>query len=143
MHTSHRALPRSPDNSAYRYSSEENGECFAFWHVWPNMTFGRLPGSPNFGVFSIDPVSVGETRARGDRFTTKEADSPEEAARRTYVDNVLWPEDKAICESVQRGLRSRGYEQGPLVAPEPYDGNNEIVCQLFQRLTREALEAES
>jgi hypothetical protein len=94
-------------------------------------------------VFSIDPVSVGETRARGDRFTTKEADSPEEAARRTYVDNVLWPEDKAICESVQRGLRSRGYEQGPLVAPEPYDGNNEIVCQLFQRLTREALEAES
>jgi len=71
-------------------------------------------------------------RAKGD-------ESDHDRRRREYVDDILWPEDLGICESVQRGLKSRSYDQGTLIAQPPHGGHNEGVCHLFQRLTLEAL----
>src|SRR6266481_4114854 len=99
----------------------------------------KLPDPTGFGVFAIDPLSVSQCRSRGHYFRLPGPDTAEEAARREYVAKVLWPEDEEICESVQQGLRSRGYRQGPIVAPDACDGGSETTVGLFQRLTLEAL----
>ena len=141
MHTSHTARSENPDNAAYRFSPEQAAGAFAFWHVWPNLTFGRFPGSPNFSVFSADPIDLVRTRSRGDQLYLPNADSPQDVARREYIAQTLFPEDVAICESVQRGLGSRGYRPGRMMVTGDSSGRSESVAHLFQRLTLAALEA--
>ena len=138
-HSSHTAVTENPHNTAYRWTPNEHDTRFFFWHVWPNITFGIFPGSPNFGVFSAVPIDVETTSPRGLRMRTKGAESEHDRKRREYVDNTLWPEDLGICESVQRGLKSRSYDQGLLFAQPPPGGHNEAVCHLFQSLTLNAL----
>ena len=136
-HSSHLGVPTKPENAAYHHTEDQGG--FAFWHVWPNITFGTFPGSPNFGAFCARPVSATRTCARGFRLRLPAPETPEEERRRRYMDEILWPEDKGICESVQRGMRSRSYNQGPLLAQPPHDGLSEAVVHLFQQRTLEVL----
>ena len=140
-HSSHTAITTKPSNAAYNWSREAHDPRFFFWHVWPNITLGIFPGAPNFSVFNASPIDVETTKPWGIRMRSKGAESEHDRQRREYVDNVLWPEDLSICESVQRGLRSRSYDQGMLIAQPPHGGHNEGVCHLFQRLTLDALTA--
>ncbi len=140
MHAKHVAKIRRADSKkAYSVTPTEGYEDFLVWHIWPNITIIKFPGPTGFGVFAIDPLSVSQCRSRGHYFRLPGPDTAEEAARREYVAKVLWPEDEEICESVQQGLRSRGYRQGPIVAPDACDGGSEATVGLFQRLTLEAL----
>ena len=138
-HSSHTTFTAKQDNAAYHWSPGEHDPRFFFWHVWPNITFGIFPGSPNFSVFNAVPIDVATTSPRGIRMRAKGDESDHDRRRREYVDDILWPEDLGICESVQRGLKSRSYDQGTLIAQPPHGGHNEGVCHLFQRLTLEAL----
>jgi phenylpropionate dioxygenase-like ring-hydroxylating dioxygenase large terminal subunit len=140
MHARHSATIRRVDSKkAYAVGPGEGAEDFIVWHIWPNITVAKFPGIAGFGIFQIDPLSVGQCRSRGHFFRLPGPDTAEEIARREYVAKVLWPEDEAICESVQLGLQSRGYRQGPLVAPDACDGGSEATVGLFQRLIFEAL----
>ena len=58
MHTTHVMLSTKPCNAAYQYEPLNAGRYAVFWHVWPNLDFGVMPGSPNLGIFAIDPVSL-------------------------------------------------------------------------------------
>ena len=60
-------------------------------------------------------------------------------ARRRYVDEVLWPEDKRICESVQRGLGSIVYKQGRYMIGPTINGPSEVVCHHLMKLNLSAL----
>lgn len=138
-HTSHTAATERPDNVAYKWQHGEHDPRFFFWHVWPNLTFGIFPGSPNFGVFQATPIDHQTTNPYGIRMRLAGDESEHEQQRRNYVDNVLWPEDLNICESIQRGLKSSSYDQGLLLAQPPHGGNNEGVCHHFQKITLETL----
>jgi len=141
MHAKHVAKIRRVDSKeAYSVTPTEGAEDFLVWHIWPNLTIIKFPGPTGFGVFAIDPLSVAQCRSRGHYFRCPGPDTSEEAARREYIAKVLFPEDKRICESVQLGLRSGGYRQGPIVAPEACDGGSEATVGLFHRLNLEALE---
>jgi hypothetical protein len=61
------------------------------------------------GVFSIDPVSVAVTRTRSVSLRLPTAPTEFDLGRDCYESEVLGPEDVALCESVQRGIASRGY----------------------------------
>ncbi len=76
------------------------------------MTLGVMPGSPSFSVFLFEPVDVELTRLGGDHYRLGDEADELDDARTRYGAQVLWPEDRNICESVQRGLHSRGYERG-------------------------------
>ncbi len=139
MHTTHIAKCRKPRNRAYHYRHPAAVDAVAFWHVWPNLTFGFFPGTVNFGVFSIDPLGVSLTGARGDSLRADGPQKAEEVERRRYIDEVLWPEDRDICEAVQRGVGSRAYTPHRLSVSPPYDARSEVVCHLMQRLNLAAL----
>ena len=91
--------------------------------IWPCTEFAR----------SIDHEW---SSFEGDVLT---ADGRTNEARTAYTANVLAPEDIALCESVQRGLKSKGYDQGPIMAGDAPTGENEYAIHHFHKLVHEAL----
>ncbi|MEM7525558.1 MAG: SRPBCC family protein, partial [Pseudomonadota bacterium] len=123
-------------NSAYDFDETSGFQSSAFWYLWPNTTFNILPGGNELAVFAIRPVDPVTSSFEGHVLsTTGEAHQ----ARNEYTANVLAPEDIALCESVQRGLMSKGYSQGPIIAGDGADGEGEQGIHHFHRLVRSAL----
>ncbi len=124
------------ENKAYPVAADANHDT-AFWFLWPTTTFGFLPGSPSLNVTSILPVTAGSAVRRYHTYTLPGA--PVDAAKRSYAQTVLGPEDIAICESVQRGLNSRGYTAGRFVHDPDGGQTTEAAVHHFHRLYAEAM----
>ncbi len=124
------------DNSAYKLDGSEPFMQSAFWYLWPNTTFNILPGSEELNISTIRPLSLeetdfnGHTLSTGDNFNQDRAD---------YTADVLVPEDISLCESVQRGLKSKGYSQGPMIVDPDRSGRGEHAIHHFHRLVQKAL----
>ena len=125
-----------PANTAYDIDPDAGYPGSMFWYLWPNTTFNILPGSNELAVFRIRPIDHEWSSFEGDVLT---ADGRTNEARTTYTANVLAPEDIALCESVQRGLKSKGYDQGPIMAGDVPSGENEYAIHHFHKLVHEAL----
>ena len=125
-----------PANTAYDFDPDEGYRGAMFWYLWPNTTFNILPGSNELAVYRIRPIDHEWTSFEGDVLT---ADGRTNEARTAYTANVLAPEDIALCESVQRGLKSKGYDQGPIMAGDVPTGENEYAIHHFHRLVYKAL----
>ena len=52
---------------------------------------------------------------------------------------MLQPEDIGLVESVQRGLNSRGYDQGRLIVDKDRSDVSEHAVHHFQSLVQDAL----
>jgi choline monooxygenase len=50
------------------------------------------------------------------------------------------PEDIALCESVQRGLKSRSYRQGRFVFDEAHKGTSEHAVHHFHKRVLAAMQ---
>ncbi|MEM9343290.1 MAG: aromatic ring-hydroxylating dioxygenase subunit alpha [Pseudomonadota bacterium] len=112
---------------------------YSSWFLWPMFSFQVYPGNvlntyhwralgPDRvvvwrGWYSVDGVEDARVRqlAVQDRETTVE-------------------EDIHLVESVQRGLRSRGYRPGPLVVDPKGGVNSEHPVMHLQRWMREAID---
>ena len=139
FHTTHVVNSVKSQNAAYTYDPNDAVRHAVFWHLWPNITLGVMPGSANFGAFSIDPVSLDITRPRSYSLRLPDGPTALDRARDEYGANVLWPEDRDLCESVQKGIKSRAYMPGPFMVGAFGDGESEIATHFFQRKICEAL----
>lgn len=108
----------------------------AFWFLWPNMTFNILPGGKGMTVLAVRPVAHDKCLFEG---TTLTVDGKVSKEMQAYGTNVLGPEDTSLCESVQRGLMSKGYDQGPIIVDPDRDGVSEKAIHHFHRLVQGAL----
>jgi len=124
-------------NSAYDVPDSAPVQSSLFWFLWPNTTFNILPGAKEMAVFAIRPQGLTQSSFEGHVLTT----DPESknSARAKYTADVLAPEDIALCESVQRGLLSKGYEQGPIIAGDGAGGEGEMGIHHFHKLVHDAL----
>ena len=123
------------ENSAYKV--EEDGfRKSVFWYLWPNTTFNVLPGAEEINISAIRPTGLESTVFEGYSLAVAEEF---DAGRIAYTSNVLVPEDIALCESVQRGLKSKGYCQGPMIVDAERSGRGEHAIHHFHRLIQEAL----
>ena len=113
-YSSHMSPPGRSDHAAYAIPDGPAGN-FATWWLWPNVTFNVYPGSAIITVFHIQPTGPETTLEHFDFFFADETPSESKRQAIDYVDKVLQPEDIALVESVQRGLQSRGYNQGRLM----------------------------
>lgn len=124
------------ENSAYPLGEDEKNMMSVFWYLWPNTTFNILPGSEEVAISVIRPLSLTETDFGGHVLVTGD---PQNEARAKYTADVLVPEDIALCESVQRGLQSKGYSQGPMIVDDARSGRGEHAIHHFHRLVQQAL----
>jgi carnitine monooxygenase subunit len=138
-YTRHEMASSKPRNAAYDYAPDAQVKGGVFWHLWPNMTLGVMPGSANFAVFTFEPAGVELTRLGGDEFRLPGGGDAMDAARTRYGAEVLWPEDRALCESVQRGLHSRGYQRGRFMIDRDRGPISEHAPHHFHRMVAAAL----
>ena len=99
-----------------------------------------------------DEIELYKRRLKRERSARKQAESLlEKKSRQLYEANlelkeaadyqkdVLQPEDIGLCESVQRGLYSKGYNQGRFIVDKGKTELSEHAVHHFQTMVMEAL----
>jgi len=126
-------------NKAYEVPPEAPIQRSAFWFLWPMSTINLMPGDMAVTLFWFNPLSPARTDQRAITYTPDGKSTPGLEAYARYSTDVLVPEDNALCESVQRGLASRGYHQGRFVADPERSAVSEHAVHHFHSLVAEAL----
>ena len=134
--------PRTTNSKAFSFKPGDVDFGYAGFFVWPNFTLWIYPGEPNLSVLQMNPAGTATTVEYQDWFTPggELTDQLSEAIK--YQIDVLQPEDISLCESVQRGLQSRGYNQGRFIVDEGLTELSEHAVHHFQSMVAEALGAE-
>ena len=102
-----------------------------FW-IWPNTRLNVFPGRPNLSVGAAVPAGPGRTRGFFDYFFGE--DVPDDwAAELIAFDDQVGREDRALVESVQRGVSSGLLSEGRLLLA------SEHLIAHFHALVRRAL----
>ena len=125
-------------NTAYTLAPDSPNRSGAFWYLWPTTTINLLPGEPYLLVLSFLPLDHERTSFFGHRYGL--SDNSQVDAQDHYMNTVLGPEDAALCESVQKGLKSQSYDQGRFIVDPDLSGIAEHAVHQFHRLVLAALE---
>ena len=130
--------PKSrPDNRAYKFDKSAKIQDMCFWFLWPNTALGYVPGVEALFFSSIRPDSIDKTTRFGHWLVTEDTILPD--GFNEYMNMVLFSEDISLCESVQQGIRSLSYSNGPLMIDPKHSGISEIAVQHFHGLIRNKL----
>ena len=133
--------PKRTDSRAYSFKRGEVDFGYAGWYLWPNLTIWIYPGEPNISTLIMIPKGPERTLEHLDWFLPTTEISSQVADAMAYMDKTLQPEDIGLCESVQRGLKSRGYNQGRFVVDPAHPEISEHAAHHFQRLVADAMGA--
>ncbi len=123
-------------NNAAAYSFEVGDVDFGYagWFLWPNVTLWAYPGEPNLSVLQMVPNGVGGTIEYQDWFVKDGQVTQQLKDAMDYQKDVLQPEDIGLCESVQRGLNSKGYNQGRFIVDTDRTELSEHTVHHFQQM---------
>ena len=130
---------KSTDNNAYRFEKGEVDFGYAGWFLWPNLTIWIYPGEPNISTLQIIPAGPGRTIEHQDWYLPNPEPSRQQRDAMDYQRDVLQPEDVGLCESVYRGLQSKGYNQGRFVVDAERSELSEHGVHHFQQLYVDAM----
>ena len=134
--------PKSFKNNAYCFEKGAVDFGYAGWYLWPNLTIWIYPGEPNLSVLQMNPAAPGTTTEYQDWFLPSAEPSRQLQDAMAYQKDVLQPEDISLCESVQRGLKSRGYNQGRIMVDREHSELSEHAVHHFQSLVAGAIGAQ-
>ncbi len=105
--------PITSNKGEEQTAAVRTGESAFYYWIYPNLMINWYKGVMDSNL--VCPRGVDQTEVVFDFYF---ADSPEAARERNLssiaVSERIQAEDKAICESVQRGLESRAYTSGRL-----------------------------
>ena len=130
---------RTTDSSAYTFEPGTVDFGYAAWFLWPNVTFWIYPGDANVSVLQMLPTATEVTVEYQDWFCPNGRASDQLRDAMDYQRDVLQPEDVSLCESVQRGLHSLGYNQGRFVIDRDRTELSEHTVHHFQHMVAESL----
>lgn len=112
--------------------SERLGEGAVYAYLFPNLMLNRY--GPVLDINLVLPLGPERCRVLFDFFFAEEC-SQEFIATSMASSHQVQAEDVAICESVQRGLRSRGYDKGRY-APRIEIGELHFAQQVYHAVRR-------
>ncbi len=110
---------------------------FRSFFLWPNTVFEVYPGG-HLTVFHHVPTGP-ETTAQHYEWYFSSAEPTQEEQDIVAFTHDVRLEDIPICESVQKGLRSRGYHKGRLVVDAEHSFFSEHSVYDFQQKVLTAL----
>ena len=122
------------DSSAFQFEKGEVDFGYAAWFLWPNLTIWVYPGEPNISTLQIIPDGAGRSIEYQDWYLPNPEPTAQQKDAMDYQRVVLQPEDVALCESVMRGLNSKGYNQGRFVVDSDRSELSEHGVHHFQQL---------
>jgi phenylpropionate dioxygenase-like ring-hydroxylating dioxygenase large terminal subunit len=100
--------------------------------LWPNLAVMTYAGRSNLIVYAYEPAGPDATRRISDHYFAPDVD---ETTRREIIafGLQLFHEDRALVESVQKGLRSGFVRQGRVLP------RSELLVHHFQKMIHRAL----
>ncbi|WP_160287590.1 aromatic ring-hydroxylating oxygenase subunit alpha [Pseudomonas knackmussii] len=105
-----------------------------FW-AWPCSMFNVPPGGDFMTVIYEFPVDAETTLQHYDIYFLNKDITPEQQALIDWYRDVFRPEDLRLVESVQKGLKSRGYRgQGRIMVDKQRSGISEHGIAHFHNL---------
>ena len=134
--------PKSLNNKAFQFEKGDVDFGYAGWFLWPNLTLWIYPGEANLSVLQMNPNGVEGTVEFQDWFIPSEIPSEQLKQAMDYQRDVLQPEDIALCESVQKGLKSKGYNQGRFMVDQGKTELSEHAVHHFQNMVMKAVGGE-
>lgn len=137
IYSSHMAEAGKTANSAYSVEGATVKD-HAVWWLWPNTCMMRYPGRGNFLILNVIPLGVDRTLETYDFYLEEPTPNEAEMDAVRYIDEVLQPEDIALCESVQRGMETPAFTQGRIVADPNGSGLSEHAVHHFHGLLLDA-----
>ncbi|MBR9828167.1 MAG: Rieske 2Fe-2S domain-containing protein [Oceanospirillales bacterium] len=124
----------SSENSFQFDSSVTDPKFSGFW-IWPSTMFNMPPGGDFMTAIYEFPVSAGETLQYYDIYFLNEELTEYQKELIEWYRTVFRPEDLRLVESVQRGLKSRGYRgQGRIMADRQRSGISEHGVAHFHQI---------
>ena len=94
---------------AYRIDLENHLIDGNFWFLFPNTLIGQVPGAPSLSISRVVPTSA-ETCVRDSQlFVAPDADPEHLAARDRFASEKVGAEDRALVESVQKGMHQQAF----------------------------------
>ncbi len=136
------AAPLTTNSTAYSFEVGDVDFGYAGFFVWPNITIWIYPGEANLSVLQMNPAEPAKTIEYQDWFTPGGILTPQLKEAADYQKGILQPEDIGLCESVQRGLNSKSYNQGRFIVDEGKTELSEHAVHHFQTMVMDALGAE-
>ncbi len=130
------------ESSAYQFEVGEVDFGYAGWFLWPNLTIWIYPGEPNISTLQIIPNGAGRTIEHQDWYLPNPEPSQQQRDAMDYQRDVLQPEDVGLCESVYRGLQSKGYNQGRFVVDPERSELSEHAVHHFQQLYVDTMDSD-
>ena len=137
IYSSHMARAGNSANSAYDVAGATVKD-LAVWWLWPNTCMMRYPGRGNFSVMQMVPAGPERTLETIDFYFETDELTEADVESIRYIDEVLQPEDVALVESVQRGMRTPAFTQGRLVCDPGGSGLSEHGVHHFHGLVLDA-----
>ncbi|MBK8159172.1 MAG: Rieske 2Fe-2S domain-containing protein [Rhodospirillaceae bacterium] len=139
QYSSHIGSGVRPDNKAYTFDPKAPVQKSAFWWLWPMSTVNLTPGDTAVSLFWFNPISPTRTELLAISYTPDGKSTPQLDAASEYAGTILSDEDNRLCESVQRGMASRGYKQGRFVVDAKRSAISEHAVHHFHQLVADAL----
>lgn len=133
--------PKSLSNRAFAFTPGDVDFGYAGWFVWPNFTIWAYPGEANLSVLQMNPTGPEHCTEFQDWFVKDGVVTDQLRDAINYQIDVLQPEDISLCQSVQKGLKSSGYNQGRFIVDAGKTELSEHAVHHFQNLVAEALGA--
>jgi phenylpropionate dioxygenase-like ring-hydroxylating dioxygenase large terminal subunit len=136
----HKTVAADNQNMSYTFDPASNDTASAYrsYFLWPGFSFQVYPGNL-LNIYLWCPVSVDKTLIYRGWLTVDgvESEMVERLADQDYTTTVA--EDIRLVESVQRGLKSRGYQGGPLLIDPRGGVDSEHPVATLQGWVREAV----
>ena len=137
IYSSHMAKAGRSANNAYAVNDASVTD-HAVWYLWPNTALLRYPGRGNFMVWRFYPAGPEQTYEEFDFYLQDREPNGAEREAIRFIDEVLQPEDINLVESVQRGMRTPGFERGRYLIDPAGSGMSEHAVHHFHGLVLEA-----
>ena len=136
----HTSRGKPPQQGGYKIDTRatERGAEFGSWFIWPNLAIEVYPGG-NLNIFHCAPCGPESSVQTIEWYFQDSAPTPSEAEIIEHLHRTVRLEDVALCESVQRGFKSRAYHQGRLIVDKARSDASEHSVHHFQSLVRRAL----
>ncbi|RJS59521.1 aromatic ring-hydroxylating dioxygenase subunit alpha [Bacillus sp. PK3_68] len=121
-------------------TNDQDIETYLSYWLWPTLAIDVMPGEPGLIIMYIEPNGPESSIEYLEFYYLTKEPSEEGWENIKYQDEVLTPEDISLVESVQRGLRSKGYVDGRYVIDHERSSISEHGVHHFHGLVLKALE---
>lgn len=137
----HTTESQTPENMSYDVDlkSSRNADKYSSWFLWPMFSFQVFPGNI-LNTYSWREIDTDYVEVHRGWYSVNGEDSPPIRQLAKLDRETTVEEDIRLVESVQRGMRNRGYRPGPLVVDPAGGLNSEHSIKLLQEWMRAGIE---